>query len=463
MNQHDFNNALIELVREEQVLYCSSDLNFTNSGERHLAYERIAVKLREHGASYEQTHRLNEKFLKLKWRWMKERTAGGGGQTSTLLALLSSAQLPPAVGHRIREVGEKRMNASVPEDGQSRDEQQYVDVQTLDVPTGSGMPKVRNGQKRKIISNYMEDETDNRLMEKRRVTNLAFSEFVACKLDEFPEPIRTATERQIIDLVMSVHVETYAELLQNNQSAVMHATGPRPPDRRRSLPPRASGGALRQQRPPRPAAIPAPPGQQARMPAKKKAAAAKRGGRPKKGAVQKKAAAAPAAAAAPPARERSRSGSHDSAVVEQEMLEQKERVRAAPHPDDEHLLDTELENSTAGDDAAAEEGQKIAELQQELQKAERSKQVLYKALVRERNLHNDKPSIVAMASKSGHNMTKAYSQLSDDQKQDRLRLLASIISEFADPKGTSKNKTGEVKTVLDALAGHLKDSPRDFE
>jgi hypothetical protein len=40
------------------------------AGERHLAYERIAEKLRAHGASFEQTHRLNEKFLKLKWRYM---------------------------------------------------------------------------------------------------------------------------------------------------------------------------------------------------------------------------------------------------------------------------------------------------------------------------------------------------------------------------------------------------------
>lgn len=58
----------------------------------------------------------------------------------------------------------------------------------------------------------MMDETDTRLMEKRRITNQAFAEFVACKLDEMPEPIRTYTERQIIDVVMSVHVETYQEI-----------------------------------------------------------------------------------------------------------------------------------------------------------------------------------------------------------------------------------------------------------
>lgn len=68
MNQHEFNTLLISFVQEEDVLYRSANLNFTNSGmffkcfiqlysalflgERHLAYERIAEKLRAHGASF---------------------------------------------------------------------------------------------------------------------------------------------------------------------------------------------------------------------------------------------------------------------------------------------------------------------------------------------------------------------------------------------------------------------------
>lgn len=55
MNQHDFNTFLIEFVREEDVLYRSQNLNFTNSAERHTAYGRIADKLRQHGATYEQS------------------------------------------------------------------------------------------------------------------------------------------------------------------------------------------------------------------------------------------------------------------------------------------------------------------------------------------------------------------------------------------------------------------------
>lgn len=43
-------------------------------------------------------------------------------------------------------------------------------------------------------------------MEKRRVTNMAFAEFVACKLDEIPEPLRSHTERQIIDIIQSTVV-----------------------------------------------------------------------------------------------------------------------------------------------------------------------------------------------------------------------------------------------------------------
>ncbi|KAI6186427.1 hypothetical protein M3Y98_00131500 [Aphelenchoides besseyi] len=217
MNQHDFNTALVDFVREEEVLYSQNNLNYTNSSERHLAYERIAAKLREHGATYEQTHRLNEKFLKLKWRWMKERTAVEEGKRAPTWPYYQSlSYLLPSV----LELERKRMNASsVPEDSQSRDEH-YVDVQTCDVPSGSGIPKMRNTQKRKQM-NYIEDDTDNRLMEKRRVTNMAFSEFVACKLDEMPEPIRSNTERQIIDLIMSVHIETYAEL---TQCSAMHAT-----------------------------------------------------------------------------------------------------------------------------------------------------------------------------------------------------------------------------------------------
>lgn len=66
---------------------------------------------------------------------------------------------------------------------------------------------------------------DNRLMEKRRVTNVAFADFVACKLDEIPEPLRSHTERQIIDIIMSVSVETYQEISQSAAMQPMqHAT-----------------------------------------------------------------------------------------------------------------------------------------------------------------------------------------------------------------------------------------------
>jgi hypothetical protein len=54
-------------------------------------------------------------------------------------------------------------------------------------------------------------ETDQALMEKRRVTNLAFAEFVACKLDEIPEPLRSHTERQIIDIIQSTVVSPNAQ------------------------------------------------------------------------------------------------------------------------------------------------------------------------------------------------------------------------------------------------------------
>lgn len=77
------------------------------------------------------------------------------------------------------------------------------------------------------------------------------------------------------------------------------------------------------------------------------------------------------------------------------------------------------------------ESEKIARLQQELQKAEQSKRILYNALVRERSLNNDKPSVAHTASKTGHNFCKAYSALSVDQKKERIRLLASVVSEFA--------------------------------
>jgi hypothetical protein len=60
-------------------------------------------------------------------------------------------------------------------------------------------------------------------MEKRRVTNVAFADFVACKLDEIPEPLRSQTERQIIDIIMSVSVETYQEISQSAMQP-MHIT-----------------------------------------------------------------------------------------------------------------------------------------------------------------------------------------------------------------------------------------------
>jgi len=203
MNQHEFNTLLIDFVRDEDVLYHSQNLNFTNSGERHLAYERIAEKLRQHG--------------KLKWRYMKEHQVVENGKRAPNWPYYQSLSfLLPSV----LELERKRMNTSVPEDGQGREQQQYVEVQACDVvPSTSTVQKGRS-QKRKSM---MFEETDNRLMEKRRVTNLAFAEFVACKLDEMPEPIRSHTERQIIDLVMSVHVETYQEISQSNIQQ-MHAT-----------------------------------------------------------------------------------------------------------------------------------------------------------------------------------------------------------------------------------------------
>ncbi|KAI6199617.1 hypothetical protein M3Y96_00646000 [Aphelenchoides besseyi] len=190
------------------------------------------------------------------------------------------------------------------------------------------------------------------------------------------------------------------------------------------------------------------------MPARKKSVATKRG-RAKKAGVAKAAKNAPAREQSP--------GSDDSAVVEQELIQQQERQRNARDPSEERRqLATELENTTSSD-GPTNDTQKIAELQRELQKSERSKSVLYKALVRERHLHNEKPSIVAMSNLSGHNMSKHYSALSADQKKDRLRLLATLIAEFADPKSTSKSKTAEVKAVMESLNAHLKDVPSDFE
>jgi len=204
MNQHDFNTYLIQFVQEEDVLYRSENLNFTNSGERHLAYERISEKLRQHGASFEQTHRLNEKFLKLKWRYMKEYHLVEDGKRAPSWPYYQSLSfLLPSV----LELERKRMNNSVLEDNNHRSDDQYVDVQACDVvpSTSNSNSKARGSQKRKAPA-LVYEETDNRLMEKRRVTNIAFAEFVACKLDEIPEPLRSQTERQIIDISMSVSV-----------------------------------------------------------------------------------------------------------------------------------------------------------------------------------------------------------------------------------------------------------------
>jgi len=191
------------------VLYRSQNLNFTNSGERHLAYERIAEKLRQHGASFEQTHRLNEKFLKLKWRYMKEYHLVEDGKRAPSWPYYQSLSfLLPSV----LELERKRMNASVPEDNHNSRDEQYVDVQACDVIPSTSVAKTRGSQKRKST---IYEETDSRLMEKRRVTNVAFADFVACKLDEIPEPLRSQTERQIIDIIMSVSVETYQEISQS--------------------------------------------------------------------------------------------------------------------------------------------------------------------------------------------------------------------------------------------------------
>lgn len=145
------------------TVFRSANLNFTNSGERHLAYERIAEKLRQHGASFEQTHRLNEKFLKvsipdkqpylkdcfkLKWRYMKEyHLVEDGKRAPTWPYYQSLSFLLPSVLELERWLlllpscfipsllFRKRMNASVPEDNHSRDEQ-YVDVQDV-IPSTS--------------------------------------------------------------------------------------------------------------------------------------------------------------------------------------------------------------------------------------------------------------------------------------------------------------------------------------
>jgi hypothetical protein len=66
-------------------------------------------------------------------------------------------------------------------------------------------------------------------------------------------------------------------------------------------------------------------------------------------------------------------------------------------------------------------------------------------------------------SKTGHNFCKPYSALSADQKKERIRLLASVVAEFADPKGNSTNKPQEVKFVIESLSARWQKSPSDFQ
>jgi len=120
------------------------------------------------------------------------------------------------------------------------------------------------------------------------------------------------------------------------------------------------------------------------------------------------------------------------------------------------------EKQPNSENAAKTESDKIAELQQELRKAEQSKRVLYNALVRERSLNSEKPSVASAASKTGHNFCKPYSSLSSEQKKERIRLLAGVVAEFADPKGTSTNKPLEVKFVIEALNHRWDKTPTDF-
>ncbi|KAI6190095.1 hypothetical protein M3Y97_00079700 [Aphelenchoides bicaudatus] len=122
-----------------------------------------------------------------------------------------------------------------------------------------------------------------------------------------------------------------------------------------------------------------------------------------------------------------------------------------------------LANNSENTDSTKNETEMIAELQEELRKAEQSKRVLYNALIRERSLNNDKPSIASSTSKTGHNFAKPYSALSGDQKKDRIRLLASVVGEFADPKNNSPNKTMEVKFVMESLKARWDSTPKDFE
>lgn len=99
-----------------------------------------------------------------------------------------------------------------------------------------------------------------------------------------------------------------------------------------------------------------------------------------------------------------------------------------------------------------------------MQKAENSKRVLYKALVRERNLNGEKPSVlVSEASKTGHNFCKAFSALNAEQRHERLRLLLGVVLEFADPKGTSEDKKAEVKALVESLQLQLDQDPHAFQ
>ncbi|CAD5231585.1 unnamed protein product [Bursaphelenchus xylophilus] len=107
---------------------------------------------------------------------------------------------------------------------------------------------------------------------------------------------------------------------------------------------------------------------------------------------------------------------------------------------------------------------KIVKLELELQKAEKSKRVLYKALVRERNMNGEKPSVLmAEATKSGHNFCKPFSALSSDQKHDRIRLLVGVVNEFADPKGTCEDRKGEVQALMEELQSHFDTDEHAFQ
>ncbi|CAD5225161.1 unnamed protein product [Bursaphelenchus okinawaensis] len=131
---------------------------------------------------------------------------------------------------------------------------------------------------------------------------------------------------------------------------------------------------------------------------------------------------------------------------------------AQEHLNQQNNVPIEEDNSLDGLKA------KVAKLELELLKAEKSKRVLYKALVRERNMNGEKPSVLMTeATKSGHNFCKAFSTLSSDQKHERIRLLVGVVNEFADPKGICDDRKTEVVAMMEALQNHFDNDEHAFQ